>query len=362
MSDFFEIDFLDVEAKKSGDAITLRYRINGLTYIHVVDAGYADTGDLVVSHVNKYYGAPPFIDHVVVTHQDRDHSGGIGKVLESFKVGTLWMLRPWSYAAELLPRFARFSSPENLAARLKEIFPNIAALEEIAVKKQITIREPFQGASIGAFTVMAPARERYLSLIVESDKTPQIAESAIKAAVATLFSNVAETVANIINSVWGEEKFSSEGAGAENETSVVQYATLCGKKILLTGDAGREGLEEAANYAPMVGLQLPGIDRFQVPHHGSRRNVSTEILDRWLGQRLPAQPASGQELFSAIISAAKEDAHHPRKSVIRAMIHRGAKVVSTDTHGNLIAQFRSPDRADYSSITEGLPYPAGQEE
>lgn len=40
MSDFFEIDFLDVESKKSGDAIAMRYRINGITTIHVTDGGY----------------------------------------------------------------------------------------------------------------------------------------------------------------------------------------------------------------------------------------------------------------------------------------------------------------------------------
>ncbi len=40
MSDYIEIDFLGVETKKSGDAIAMRYEINGSTYIHVVDGGY----------------------------------------------------------------------------------------------------------------------------------------------------------------------------------------------------------------------------------------------------------------------------------------------------------------------------------
>ena len=38
-------------------------------------------------------------------------------ILEEFDVGTLWMLRPWIYAQELLPRFARYTSAENLAIR-----------------------------------------------------------------------------------------------------------------------------------------------------------------------------------------------------------------------------------------------------
>src|SRR5690606_33628430 len=118
--------------------------------------------------------------------------------------------------------------------------------------------------------------------------------------------------------------FSPRSVSAENEMSVVQFAELCGERILLTGDAGREGLSDAINYAPYVGLGLPGIDRFQVPHHGSRRNVSTEILDRLLGERLPSPTAAGAGRFTAIISSAKKDERHPRRSVVRAMIHRGA--------------------------------------
>jgi hypothetical protein len=38
---------------KSGDAITLRYTMNGATTIHIVDAGFQATGDAVVAHVNK---------------------------------------------------------------------------------------------------------------------------------------------------------------------------------------------------------------------------------------------------------------------------------------------------------------------
>ena len=125
MNDFFEIDFLDVEAAKSGDAITLRYCKNGMQNIHVVDGGFKGpengegTGDKVIQHIKKYYGASK-INRVVVTHPDGDHAGGLRKVLEEFEVDELWMLRPWDYADELIERFARLSSIERLEDRLKE--------------------------------------------------------------------------------------------------------------------------------------------------------------------------------------------------------------------------------------------------
>jgi hypothetical protein len=363
MTEFFEIDFLDVESEKSGDAIPLRYQLDGAQYIHFVDGGFQDTGDKVVDHIKKYYDGVPYLDHVVVSHPDGDHAGGLRTVLEECDVGTLWMLRPWIYAEELIERFTRFSSVVNLKKRLKEVYPNIAALEEIAEDRGVPIAEPFQGAEIGAFTVMAPTKPRYLDLVVESERTPEGTSSGERAGLAT-FGEFLETMAkkaiSFAKAAWGVEVFSDEETSAENEMSVVQYANLCGNRILLTADAGREALTEAADYAPYVGLSLPGISHFQVPHHGSRRNVSTELLDRWLGEPLSSKPSDGEESFTAIISSAKKDEDHPRKAVVRAVIHRGAKVVTTEG-SNLRTSHNAPERDGWSAA-EALPYPEEQED
>ncbi len=359
MSDFYEIDFLDVESKKSGDAISMRYVVNGVTTIHVTDGGYQDTGTKLVEHIKKFYNAPRRIHHVVLTHHDGDHSGGLRTVLESFEIDALWMLRPWLYADELLPRFKRFTNVENLKRRLKDIYPNIAALEEIANNRGIPIYEPFQGKRIGAFTVMTPSRSRYLDLVVQSERTPEAIEETKEqeGALASLF----YAASRFIRSPWRKETFSSEETSAENEMSVVQFAMLNGHRILLTGDTGRAGLTEAADYAPRIGLSLPKIDKFQVPHHGSRRNVSTETLDRWLGSRLDSRPAEGSETFTAIISSAKADKDHPRKAVVRAMIHRGGKVFKTEEGTLCIYSQGAPPRSGWVPMKPES-YPEDQEE
>jgi Metallo-beta-lactamase superfamily len=364
MADYFEIDFLEVHTTKSGDAIGIRYELGGLTYIHVVDGGYQETGPDLAQHIREYYGDPPFIDHVVVSHPDGDHASGLQTILEEFDVGRLWMLRPWDYAEEIIDQFSRYTSVENLKKELRDNYPYIAKLEEIAEERDIPISDPFQGAMIGAFTVLAPNRARYLQLIVDSEKTPQAAADADRGfldAIGGLLAEAAKKAVNYVRAAWGEEAFSTEETSAENEMSVVQYAYLCNKKIVLTADAGRGALAEAADFAPAAGLLLPGIDRFQVPHHGSRRNVSTELLDRWLGERLE-KPTEGSTRFTAIISAGREDPDHPRKSVIRAMIHRGAKLVSTDDgKGTKRTSKNAPDREGWSAATP-LGYPDDQEE
>ncbi len=249
MIKFFEIDFLEAGDKSSGDAITLRYRDDRDTdYIHVVDGGYTDDGDKIVEHIGNYYGNATFIDHVVLTHPDGDHAAGLKKILEELGIGILWMNRPWEHIEELLPRFNYDYTEEGLVRRLKKDFPHTAELEEIAKNKDIEIRQVFQGDQIGAFTVLAPSFNRYIDLVVESDKTPEPARAAAREG--RFFERIATFMKNVAAN-WGEEnlKGDSEGTSPENESSIVQFAELCGKKILLTGDAGVKALDEAYYYA-----------------------------------------------------------------------------------------------------------------
>jgi hypothetical protein len=88
--------------------------------------------------------------------------------------------------------------------------------------------------------------------------------------------------------------------------------------------------------------------------------VNTDILDRWLGERLPSPPDKGSEHFTAIISSAKKDEDHPKNAVIRAMIHRGGKVITTE--GKNICTGKSAPQRDGWSPVDPVPYPQEQEE
>src|SRR4029077_11701446 len=75
----------------------------------------------------------------------------------------------------------------------------------------------------------------------------------------------------------------------------------------------------------------------QIPHHGSKRNVGPNILDRIVGPKLMAQNLTK----SAIVSAAPDGApKHPSKRVVNAFMRRGANVLATQ--GKAICH-RSPD-------------------
>lgn len=254
--EYFEIDFLAVESKKSGDAITMRYSYKGSEYIHVVDGGFTDTGQKVLDHIKKHYPSQGYIDNVVVTHSDADHVLGLKTVLEDGDVKALWMNRPWLYAGELVRRFKTYNSETALYHELRRAYDYIVDLEEIADRKGIPIYAPFQGEHIGRFTVMTPTKSRYLDLIVESDRTLEsITEDAsIFETMLATFSSTVKAAANLVSAAWNEEYFPTAKTNRENEMSVVQYAEIDGVKILLTGDSGREGLQEFIDYAPYVGL------------------------------------------------------------------------------------------------------------
>ena len=217
MADFYEIDFLDVETKKSGDAIAIRYEVDGEQRIHIVDGGFQALADKIIDHVITHFNNQP-IDHVVVTHPDGDHAGGLRGILEKCNVGALWMLRPWLYADQLIGAFETYNSPERLAARLKQIYPNLAALEEIAIDRGIPIYEPFQGARIGAFTVLAPSPTRYFGLVISSERTPETVDDH-QNVIAALLGGAWEMAARALNFLkgeWGFEVFSPNETSAEN--------------------------------------------------------------------------------------------------------------------------------------------------
>ena len=326
----YEIDFLPVGTKaSSGDAIALRYGSEAIGYsVHIVDGGYADTAAGLIEHIRTGYRSET-VAHVVLTHADGDHAAGLVAVMETLNVQALWMNRPWLYAAEILHHFHGNWTLDGLIRHLREKYPTLVELEAIALRRGIPIYEAFQGAQIGQFTVLAPSRVRYLRLLPDFDKTPERKTTADSAG--GLFSHLMEAaraVARWVAESWTGETLSEhpEPTSASNESSVVQMAVIDGHQLVLTGDVGPEGLHEAALYAERIYGRLA--PRFvQMPHHGSRRNVTPSSLDRWLG-RIKAQGSA--PIGVAYCSAARLDEDHPRKKVVNAFTRRGYEVYVTN--------------------------------
>jgi beta-lactamase superfamily II metal-dependent hydrolase len=341
MSNSLEIDFLPVgNGEKSGDAIAFRYGDFSdaqKQYIVVIDGGTLDSGKALVEHIKEFYGS--YVDLVVLTHPDGDHSSGLREVLNELKVGELWMHRPWEHSEEILNLFVdgRITS-NSLSERLKEAYNYAYELEEIAVEKNITIKEPFAGLTFNndVIKVLGPSEDFYESLIPAFTKSPEQ-----KGVLEKALSGVKEAINWIVETMQIETLSEDGNTSAENNSSAIVLFDFDSDKYLFTGDAGIEGLQGAIDYSNSNYIDISSIQLFQVPHHGSHRNISPSILDQI-------------SCSVAVISASKNAPKHPSKKVVNALIRRGAKVFATK--GQLKHYNKNcPTRSGYSAATP-LPF------
>lgn len=348
----FEIDFLPVgNGDNSGDAIALRYGESGNYKIMVYDGGTKEAGEQLVDHIQTYYGTT-FVDDVVCSHPDADHASGLSVVLERLDVGTLWMNRPWNYSAAILDYFkdGRITD-DSLVERLKKKMSAAYELEKIAKESGVPIKDPFQGQKIGEFVVLSPEEEWYIhELIADFEKSPDKKSPGTVQQATRYLTEAARKVISWVTELWHQESLREDvETSAENESSVVLFAQLDGSGVLLTGDAGLQALHASADFTEGLGFDMPANLLFaQIPHHGSRHNVSTSVLDRLVGLRKEANDGISAKI--AYVSAGKESTSHPRKMVLNAFIRRGCSVVSTKGRSIWYSK-NMPGRTNWGPVT-----------
>lgn len=160
---------------------------------------------------------------------------------------------------------------------------------------------------------------------------------------------IGRRVATQIRRIIAEDLFTEtlrEGGitAAENESSVVLYGQIDGRNIFLTADAGLKALDAAVSYGNAVGLQFgAALNVFQVPHHGSRNNISPALLNRIVGN---ISGVETRKTIGCVISAGPEDETHPRQVVVNALIRRGLAPQDTK-RGILLFNHGVPDRQGF---------------
>ncbi len=333
----FEIEFFPVgDGTKAGDAIVVRYGNPGAYEILVIDGGTEASGETIVQHIKDVYGQNSIISHVINTHPDTDHASGLRTVLREIPTRNLWLHGLWHHAPEIVELFAdKRWTAEGLANSIRKEYPIIEELINLAAEKGVAIQEPFQGQQIGPFTVLSPNRSTYQHLIPQFRKTPDPDVALLESRgillgtpkVAGLFAQLVEKVISWIPEDWDNERLrESAVTAAENESTTVLFGRFGETSVLLTGDAGVQALWWGHGYASQMGMDLKTVRLFQVPHHGSRSNVTPSILDLVVG---PILPKNSPEQRLGIVSAPKDDEKHPRKMVLNAFRRRGIGVRKT---------------------------------
>lgn len=327
----YEIDFLAVgDGERSGDAIALRFGNlqQGEQTVVVIDGGTKESGAALVNHIKTYYKTET-VDAAICTHSDSDHASGLTEVLESLKVGKLFMHLPWKHAADIDDLFKdpRVTAT-SLMRNFKKSLDNAHELATLAEENGIPIIEPFSDTikADERWALLSPSTTFYEELLTAFRCVPEAAAETPflqKAVVA-----VKEAIKWIAEN-WNIETLSEpevDATSAENNSSVVLLFKDGDSKFLFTSDAGAPALTEAVERAKKLGIDLSTVNGIQVPHHGSKRNVGPAILNVLLGPRKQSESYSK----TAIVSAAKAgEPKHPSKKVVNAFMRRGARVYAT---------------------------------
>lgn len=320
----FEIDFLPVgKETKGGDAILFRFG-NLLAKIPqqqvvVVDGGYQIDGKEIIRFVKEVYKTDT-IDLVILTHPDQDHVSGLRELFkdDELTIKKLIMHRPWVNNKINTSYFKDGRLTENsLNKKLAEAFKLAYELETLANEKGTEIVEPILGKAYfgGILKIVGPNLDFYRNCLIDSDKTPE-AKNQFLNGISKLFNKIKNYLYE--NYVKGKITwYDNETTNLINETSVVSYIDYEGIKILLTGDTGKQGLQNVFDYMDEKDIDLKNLKIFQVPHHGSRKNVNKQLLKSFKAD-------------FCIISCPKEgEPKHPSKRLINLMNELGHKVYVT---------------------------------
>ncbi|WP_163512195.1 ComEC/Rec2 family competence protein [Fodinicola acaciae] len=332
----FELDFLPVETtsgtgSKSGDAIAARFTVPSLgrEAVLVVDGGYNETGDAIVKHLADYYDTD-HVDLMISTHPDMDHLNGLEVALSQLDVDELLIHRPGLHRRNLEGDFSNYAAVKSLL--------------ETASNQGVLVTEPWTGLTRfdGQVAVLGPTRTYYEQLL--DDYLAEVRGKAVSLASRALtatFGKAKSLLQRALNSYPPETLTDDEGdTSHRNNMSVITLIRADNERLLLTGDAGIPALTQAVDYYEntTVGVfsNYP-LHLFQVPHHGSRRNLGPTLLDRMFGTEFAPFSTT-----SACISSAKADEKHPAPKIVNALGRRGCRVVATEGQTICVYGGKSP--------------------
>jgi beta-lactamase superfamily II metal-dependent hydrolase len=309
----YEVEFLAVgDGEKSGDAIAIRFTSpsTGAYVTGVIDAGFTDTGDELVSHVIRYFKTD-HVDFVLSTHPDADHINGMGSVMRNLDVGTLLIHRP-----------AEHGYPGNSGSRPAE------ELVELAHKQNARVVEPFTGVDGwgGAFVIAGPSESYYEQMLAEQEETQEPVQ---KRSFAERYFGESATATVRTLAQKALSKFPIElpfddagGTNPRNNSAAFLSLMIDGKHLLFPSDAGVPAINQAMDFLDGQRRTTNWPKFLALPHHGSRHNLDRDTIQRILG-------SATSDTYGMAFASVSVESDRPSPRVANAFGRRGYPVKVT---------------------------------
>lgn len=275
-----EIDVLPASNETKGaDAILLRFgTFDYVTYsnkqiVVLIDGGYQDTSEKIKKHLKDYYKTKT-IDLLVCTHPDADHINGLIKLLEdeTIIIKKALIHDPWEhkYTIHRKSRDAK-TTPNLIGTKLDDSLSALDDLFTLLDKRKVTISSPFAGTSEfnGIIKVLGPSIPFYTEMVAKFPGMPNHKKP---------FDNYDAKIVQYKNTM--PHFLEDAETSARNLSSAIILFEYEGFKVLFTGDAGKEALIKAIEFADENRISLKNLNYMQIPHHGSVKNLSEEITNK----------------------------------------------------------------------------------
>jgi len=316
---------------------------NNNNFVILIDGGNRSDGEKVIAHLNKYIlpdagkRAP---DLIICTHHDKDHIAGLITVVEHYgaNIGQVWINNPAEHISSntyqnLKETFRRQSQYKQYQVIL-EALTNLDDFISIVDRKGIPRDHALfgQGLFDGVIKVLGPSDDFYKNLLPGMENMERYVSREADYAYNSIFGTAVINESLEANSPCPIVDEENSTSATNNSSVILEINAKENSRYLFTGDAGVSAFEDVETR-----FNLEGIHWLDVPHHGSRRNLTSRLIDTMSPK--------------VCYISAKGGTKHPRRALVNCLKKHGASVYCTKD-GNNMWHHRGnfPDRKEYSSM------------
>ena len=327
-----EIDILPASSeKKGGDSVLIR--IGNFNYteernqqkVILIDGGYQENASRIKDHLKKHYQTET-IDIAIITHPDQDHISGFNKLLDdtSVVVKKTYIHDPWNHTHHM---FTRTKDGRRTAKSLGNSFDQtLSILLNTLEKSDAKNIEPFAPLKLYGLNlhIIGPTPKFYRDTLYKF--------SGMEGAESSGPSNIYEEEPSLYQSSM-DHFLDDPKTSPKNDTSVITLLRDDNNEpvALFTGDAGVDAINRALDTADAEGLKYKGVYLFQIPHHGSIKNISEELINR-------IDPKN------TYVSAPPNKAEHPSPLLINFLIKRNTPIYHVQDTDGIVFYHGTPNR------------------
>src|SRR5215469_6282168 len=277
---------------QQGDALWIEYGKPGSVHRILIDGGTPPTYQIVKDRIQALPPAERHFELFIVTHVDTDHIGGALKLLADRSLGGTFQDVWFNDQEKLPPCLDSLRGPIDGAILTRvlhglgvkpnhafegkaAVIPEAGELPMVSLEggMQLTLLSPGP-AQLAELNCNWMAVLRKAGLGPGAPSAEQLNEQARRKGVEIRRALRAETVEELANTQFVPDRSRANGS------TIGVLAEYDGASCVLAGDAFAGVLVRSLHrLASDRGERRLAVTAFKLPHHGSRRNVSVELLD-----------------------------------------------------------------------------------